>query len=122
MASAWPLSPYRPGNGIDPPYLGDREEQIEAVRGFLRNPRHPRNVLITGLRGVGKTVLLNRIQAEAEGAGWIVVDREFSEPDAEPHAFANAVLTDVHRALRRLSLAARMKDRPGQRLRGGVGL
>jgi hypothetical protein len=111
MTAVWPPSPYRPGNGIDPPYLGDREEQIEAVRAFLSNPRHPRNVLITGLRGVGKTVLLNRIEAEAEAAGWIVVDREFSEPDAEPHAFASAILTDVNRALRRLSLSARLKDR-----------
>jgi len=122
MTTAWALSPYRPGNGIDPPYLGDREEQIEAVRAFLRNPRHPRNVLITGLRGVGKTVLLNRIQAEAEASGWIVVDREFSEPDAEPHAFASAVLTDVNRALRRLSLSARLKDRAGQMLQAAIDL
>ncbi len=112
----WPPSPYRPGNGIDPPYLGDREEQIEAVRAFLQDPRHPRNLLITGLRGVGKTVLLNRLQGEAEAGGWLVVDREFSEPDAEPFAFANAVLTDVNRALRRLSLSARLKDRAGQLL------
>jgi hypothetical protein len=116
MAPAWPPSPYRPGNGIDPPYLGDRDEQIEAVRAFLRDPRHPRNLLITGLRGVGKTVLLNRLQGEAEAAGWLVVDREFSEPDAEPFAFANAALTDVNRALRRLSLSARLKDRAGQLL------
>jgi hypothetical protein len=122
MATAWPPSPYRPGNGIDPPYLGDREEQIEEVRAFLRNPRHPRNVLITGLRGVGKTVLLNRIQAEAEASGWIVVDREFSEADSEPHAFASAVLTDVNRALRRLSLSARLKDRAGVMLQAAVDL
>jgi hypothetical protein len=120
MATPWLPSPYRPGNGIDPPYLGDREEQIEAVRAFLKNPRHPRNVLITGLRGVGKTVLLNHMQAEAEAAGWIVVDREFSEPDAEPHAFANALLTDVNRALRRLSLSARLRERAGQLLQTAV--
>src|SRR6202022_4590469 len=122
LTPLWPPGPYRPGNGIDPPYLGDREEQIEAVRGFLRSPRHPRNVLITGLRGVGKTVLLNRIQGEAESAGWIVVDREFSESDAEPAAFANAVLTDVNRALRRLSLSARLKDKAGQMLEAAVDL
>jgi DNA replication protein DnaC len=63
MATGWAPTPYRPGNGIDPPYLGDREEQIEAVRGFLKNPTHPRNVLITGLLGVGKSVLLSRIAA-----------------------------------------------------------
>lgn len=120
MASAWPPSPYRPGNGIDPPYLGDREEQIEAVRGFLKDPKNPRNVLVTGLRGVGKTVLLNHMQVEAEAAGWLVVDREFSETDVEPLAFANAVLTDVNRALRRLSLSARLKDRAGVLLQSAV--
>jgi AAA ATPase domain len=120
MASTWAPSPYRPGNGIDPPYLGDRAEQIEAVRGFLRDPKHPRNVLITGLRGVGKTVLLNHIQGEAEGSGWLVVDREFSETDVEPDAFANALLTDVNRALRRLSLSARLKERASQLLQAAV--
>lgn len=120
MTTAWAPSPYRPGNGIDPPYLGDREEQIEAVRAFLKNPRHPRNVLITGLRGVGKTVLLNHMQAEAEAAGWIVVDREFSDADAEPLAFANALLTDVNRALRRLSLSARLREKAGQLLQTAI--
>jgi hypothetical protein len=122
MATVWAPTPYRPGNGIDPPYLGDREEQIETVRGFLKNPTHPRNVLITGLRGVGKTVLLNRMQGEAESAGWIVIDREFSESDGEPHAFANAVLTDVNRALRKLSLSTRLKDKAGQMLQSAIDL
>jgi hypothetical protein len=120
MATAWPSSPYRPGNGIDPPYLGDRGEQIEAVRGYLKDPKHPRNILITGLRGVGKTVLLNHLQAEADEAGWLVIDREFSETDVEPLPFANAVLTDVNRALRRLSLSARLKDRAGLLLQAAV--
>jgi len=122
MSAEWPPSPYRPGNGIDPPYLGDREDQIETVRRFLRTPRSPRNVLITGLRGVGKTVLLNRMQAEAEQAGWIVIDREFSETDVEPHAFANALLADVNRALRRLSLSARLRDKAGQMLQAAIDL
>src|SRR5438552_16573000 len=99
----WPPSPYRPGNGIDPPYLGDREEQIEAVRAFLKDARNPRNVLITGLRGVGKTVLLNHLQGEAEGLGWLVVDRELSETDDDPMAFATVLLTDVNIALQRNS-------------------
>src|ERR1700682_1023741 len=120
MSSTWAPSPYRPGNGIDPPYLGDREDQIEAVRAFLKDPRHPRNVLITGLRGVGKTVLLNHLQGEAEEAGWLVVDREFSEPDVEPAAFANALLTDVNRALRRLSLSTRLKDKAAHLLQAAI--
>jgi hypothetical protein len=69
---------------------------------------------------VGKTVLLNHIQGEAEGAGWLVVDREFSETDVEPDAFANALLTDVNRALRRLSLSARLKERASQLLQAAI--
>src|SRR5437773_10059355 len=80
----WPPSPYRPGNGIDPPYLGDREEQIEAVRAFLKDARNPRNVLITGLRGVGKTVLLNHLQGEAEGLGWLRTAPGFPGPAPGP--------------------------------------
>ena len=65
-------------------------------------------------------MLLNHMQGEAEAAGWIAVDREFSEPDSEPPAFANAVLTDVNRALRRLSLSARLKERAGQLLQTAI--
>jgi hypothetical protein len=46
--------------------------------------------------------------------GWLVVDREFSETDVESDSFANALLTDVNRALRRLSLSARLRARAGQ--------
>jgi len=57
----WPPSPYRPGNGIDPPYLGDREEQIEAVRAFLKDARNPRNVLITGTPRSGTTLICSLV-------------------------------------------------------------
>ncbi len=104
----WPPSPYRPGTGLEPPYLGDRQRQIEDFRRFLSEPHNPRNVLVTGLRGVGKTVLLNHYTSEAEGARWAVVEREFSEADAEPDVFARAVLADLAALVRRLSLPARL--------------
>jgi hypothetical protein len=44
-------SPYRPGMGLDPPYLGDREEQIQRFRDFLEEPEARHNALVTGLRG-----------------------------------------------------------------------
>ena len=64
-----PRSPYRPGMGLEPPYLGDRDEQIERFREFLEEPEAAHNVLVTGLRGVGKTVLLNNYGEAAETAG-----------------------------------------------------
>lgn len=108
MPAPWPPSPYRPGTGLEPPYLGDRQRHLDDFRRFLEDPRNPRNVLVTGLRGVGKTVLLNHYTTEAEGQRWAVVEREFSEADAEPAVFARTVLADLSALVRRLSLPARM--------------
>ena len=108
MPEAWPPSPYRPGTGLEPPYLGDRQRQLEDFRRFLQEPGNPRNVLVTGLRGVGKTVLLNHFTTEAEQQGWAVVEREFSEADSEPAAFARTILGDLSALVRRLSIPARV--------------
>ena len=61
-------SPYKPGNGLEPPYLGDRAAQLERFGEFLADPSTPHNVVVTGLRGVGKTVLLQRYSIEAREA------------------------------------------------------
>lgn len=108
MAESWPPSPYRPGTGLEPPYLGDRQRQLDDFRRFIEDPHNPRNVLVTGLRGVGKTVLLNHYTTEAEAQRWAVVEREFSEADAEPGVFARTVLADLSALVRRLSLPARV--------------
>src|SRR6185437_2802620 len=91
----WPPSPYRPGMGLDPPYLGDREPQLRRFRGFLAEPGVPHNVVVTGLRGVGKTVLLNHYSAEAADAGWLVAEREFSDADSASEVFAQLLLADL---------------------------
>src|SRR6266568_810559 len=108
-----PRSPYKPGNGLEPPYLGDRGAQLERFGAFLADPSTPHNVVVTGLRGVGKTVLLQRYSIEAREAGWLVADREFSEADAEPSMFAQRVLADLTRLTRDLSLSRRLKDAAG---------
>lgn len=106
----WPSSPYRPGMGLDPPYLGDREPQLSRFRGFLAEPGVPHNVVVTGLRGVGKTVLLNHYSAEATDAGWLVAEREFSDADAAPEVFARLLLTDLFDVVRKLSLSRRVRE------------
>ncbi|MGH7904824.1 MAG: ATP-binding protein [Candidatus Dormibacteraceae bacterium] len=107
-------SPYRPGMGLEPPYLGDRDRQLERFRGSLADRSQPHNVLVIGLRGVGKTVLLHHYSQEAEDEGWLVVEREFSEADAEPDLFARTLLSDLLDLTHRLSRSKRVRDAAGR--------
>ena len=63
------LNPYAPGAGTPPPELAGRDEIIERAAVALDriNAKRPsRSFIFYGLRGVGKTVLLNRIRLNAE--------------------------------------------------------
>ncbi|HMJ78354.1 MAG TPA: ATP-binding protein [Iamia sp.] len=72
-------NPYAPGAGTPPPSLVGRDDVIDAARTSLRRLRAGRStqhVLLTGLRGVGKTVLLRTLAAVAEGEGFRVIRQE----------------------------------------------
>ena len=61
-------NPYAPGAGTPPPELAGRDELIERAAIALdriRTGRAARSLILHGLRGVGKTVLLSRIEADA---------------------------------------------------------
>lgn len=64
-------NPYRPGVGLPPPYLAGRDAPIRRFGAMLRAaPEQPANMRVTGLRGVGKTVLLDVFAQYAREAGW----------------------------------------------------
>lgn len=66
------LNPFAPGAGAPPPALTGRDELRESVRVALarvRIGRAAKSVLLLGLRGVGKTVLLDRMRDDAEASG-----------------------------------------------------
>lgn len=66
------INPYRPGAGLMPPYLAGREADIQAVEQMfeaLSMNIPTQSVIFSGLRGVGKTVLINRLQRSAEERG-----------------------------------------------------
>jgi hypothetical protein len=68
-------NPYRPGAGTTPPALIGRDELIAGFSTTLRRAltgRPGKSVMPVGLRGVGKTVLLNRFADEAEAFGYSV--------------------------------------------------
>lgn len=66
-------NPYAPGAGQRPPELAGRDEQLrqfDVVLERVARGRPERSIILTGLRGVGKTVLLNALRSAAVRAGW----------------------------------------------------
>ncbi|HOX26878.1 MAG TPA: ATP-binding protein [Candidatus Krumholzibacteria bacterium] len=75
-------NPFSPGAGAPPPELAGRDEILEAARIALhrvRARRSEKSQMLLGLRGVGKTVLLNKIGEMAEEIGYFVVVLEAPE-------------------------------------------
>lgn len=87
-----PISnPYTPGAGTPPPELAGRDELRERVRVSLARNRHGRptkSLLMVGLRGVGKTVLLNRMRKDAEASGIQAIQVEAPEYRSLPSILA----------------------------------
>lgn len=80
-------NPFAPGAGAPPPELAGRDPILEQARltlARIRSGRPARSLLLIGLRGVGKTVLLNRIRAIAEEIGYLCVFIEAHENKALP--------------------------------------
>ena len=73
-------NPYRPGAGRRPPLLAGREPVIDAFDVVRRRAEEfgegDRSWVLNGLRGVGKTVLLNELLSQVHGRGWISAKAE----------------------------------------------
>ena len=90
-------NPYRPGAGHPPPYLAGREDEKHRFSQLLN--QHPvlRNVVLTGLRGIGKTVLLEEFQKMAGQNGWVWVGSDLSESSGgqTEENLARRIITDL---------------------------
>ena len=78
-------NPFSPGAGSPPPELVGRDPILEQARillGRVQQKKSEKSMLLTGLRGVGKTVLLNEIKRMAEGAGYHTISIEAHEGKA----------------------------------------
>lgn len=69
------LNPFRPSFGVTPPLLVGRDAEVLAFGDALdAGPGAPgRATLYTGVRGIGKTVMLNEAETQARQRGWVVV-------------------------------------------------
>lgn len=72
-------NPFRPGAGHMPPYLAGRKEEQTEFRRLLEQDVIMENLILTGLRGVGKTVLLETFKPVAIAEGWLWVGTDLSE-------------------------------------------
>src|SRR5271166_403462 len=96
------LNPYAPGAGARPPELAGRDALLERAAIALdriRAGRAARGLMLYGLRGVGKTVLLNEIRLKAESRGIVSVSMEAPEQRSLPALLVPA----LRQALLRLS-------------------
>jgi hypothetical protein len=75
-------NPFSPGAGSPPPHLVGRDPILDQARILLGRVKHKKpekSMLLTGLRGVGKTVLLNEIERLAKAAGYRTIAIEAHE-------------------------------------------
>lgn len=73
------FNPFRPGAGHQPPYLAGRDAERKQFLRLLDQRTIVENVVLTGLRGVGKTVLLDSFKPLAMHSGWLWVGTDLSE-------------------------------------------
>ncbi len=84
-------NPFRPGAGHQPPYLAGREAEKKEFFRLLEQKIILENMVLTGLRGVGKTVLLEALKPFALDGKWLWVGADLSEA---------ASLREEHMAIR----------------------
>ncbi|WP_327094884.1 ATP-binding protein [Nocardia vinacea] len=103
-------NPYAPGAGQRPPELAGRDKQLKAfdiVLERIARGRPERSVMLTGLRGVGKTVLLNQLRSAAGSRGWGTGKIE-ARPDQE---LRRPLSSALHMAVRAIAMAHRNQER-----------
>lgn len=98
-----------------PPYLAGREDEQNEFRRLLKQKTVTENLILTGLRGVGKTVLLETLKPLAVTNGWLWVGTDLSESASiSENALAIRLLTD-------LAVVGSMIQAPTDRLNIGFG-
>lgn len=103
-------NPFSPGSGRPPPALVGRTGELEAfdaLRARVAGGRSDRGIILTGLRGVGKTVLLNKMHRMAEQFNWLTVRIEARREDRDAVSLQRTLARELVTASRALSLRLR---------------
>ena len=111
-------NPYRPGVGVRPLYLAGREAPLRRFAAMLRAaPEQQASMRVTGLRGVGKTVLLEEFADHATNVDWEPASLELQPGHNTDEAIASTLGALLERTRQRLSLRARLRSVAGTALR-----
>ncbi|MDP2332670.1 MAG: ATP-binding protein [Reyranella sp.] len=113
-------NPFAPGAGTPPPELAGRDELRETIRVAIERVRRglpARSMMLVGLRGVGKTVLLDRMRDDAESTGIHTLRMEAPEGRSLPALLA----PQLRQALLRLSRVERAQELSRRALRALAG-
>lgn len=113
-------NPYAPGAGTPPPELAGRDDIVQKVAialARIRLGRPAKSVLVVGLRGVGKTVLLDHLIANADSEGLLTTRAEAREDRSLPALLA----PQLRAALLVLSKKAQVRELAQRALRGLAG-
>lgn len=105
-------NPYTPNAGARPPIIVGRDDQLtsfELLLARLEKGRTEQSMIITGLRGVGKTVLLGEFREKAEGRKWATIEIEVSKHDNDD--FRRQLAREFRKALLAISPKARWGNR-----------
>lgn len=105
-------NPYTPNAGAEPQAVVGRDDQLELfdlLLARISRGRTEQSMIITGLRGVGKTVLLGQFRTKALRLNWIVVELEVSKNDEA--SFRRDIASRLRTAMLQLSPKARWGDR-----------
>ncbi|MEZ5075409.1 MAG: ATP-binding protein [Solirubrobacterales bacterium] len=109
-------NPYTPNAGSRPPELAGRDEQLEQFRVLvarLKDGQTEQSIIAKGLRGVGKTVLLNAFEDMAESEGFLTYYHELTDESSLVEELAR----DSERALAMLKLSEKLT----RKVRDGLG-
>jgi AAA ATPase domain len=104
-------NPFHPGVGTVPPFLAGRDPQIRRFEQLLENfPEKRTNARITGLRGVGKTVLLKQFEQQAKARDWLVIRRDLSPRTNDEREMAAFLAEVLREAVEAFSTSAKLRN------------
>ncbi len=107
-------NPFNPGSGVPPPYLAGREDQLSTFGKVLESIEdgHVENVIVHGLRGTGKTVLLDEFNRMCRERKFLPIRRpQFSEKYCNQEEFEKALKFDMRIAIETFSKVTWFKNR-----------